>query len=147
MRQAQSSTKGVSKQAQELSEKVRDRFVAFVKKKGLTEVAKQTNLSYQVLRNSAVTGYRPSLDTVFQVKLGYQEEFDEVYVFTGKEPVDQVLQAEVVRPTGAEEVTRLQAQLMAFQEKLKERDEQISELKQDKAFLQSLVKKQTDPLG
>ncbi|RYF73830.1 MAG: hypothetical protein EOO39_09690 [Cytophagaceae bacterium] len=141
MRQAQSNTKGVSKQAQELSEKVRDRFVDFVKKKGLTEVAKQTNLSYQVLRNSAVTGYRPSLDTVFQVKLGYKEEFDEVYVFTGKQPIGQALQAEAERTTSEEVVTGLQAQLMATQEKLKEREEQISELKADKAFLQSLIKK------
>jgi len=140
-------TKGLSKEAQTLSEGVRDRFVEFVKGKGLTEVSKKTNLNYQVLRNSAVTGYRPSLDTVFQVKLGYQEEFDEVYVFTGRKEKAHTVHDEVERPTNREGSTVLQEQLTALQEKLREREEQISDLRRDKEFLQSLVRKQSEHVG
>ena len=137
--EAVSTKKGVSKEAQALSKKLRDRFVDFVKAEGLSEVSKRTGCNYQALRNSVVDGYNPSLDTVFQVKLGYGDEFDEVYIFTGKKldlPVDS-MDGEADNQVG-----QLQERLTALQEKLNEREEQIQELKSDKAFLQGLIKKQ-----
>ncbi len=138
-----SNKKGVSKEAQALTRKLRDRFVEFVKNEGLSEVSKRTGCNYQALRNSVVDGYNPSPDTVFQVKLGYGEEFDEVYIFTGKKvqthnPADSVS----VENISNNQAEVMQERLDMLQEKLNEKEQQIQELKQDKAFLQDLVKKQ-----
>lgn len=137
-----SGKKGVSYAAKAHAREVRRRFVEFVKSKGLSEVSEKSGCNYQALRNSYVDegGYNPSLETIFQVKLGYGDEFDEVYVFTGKK-----IKLETLEIQGyMNEITSqpVDDQLAALQEKLKEKDEQIKELKEDKAFLQSIIKKQ-----
>ncbi|WP_018619746.1 hypothetical protein [Spirosoma luteum] len=129
--------KGVSEEAKQMAREIRDRFVSFVTHKGLSEVSDKTGCNYQALRNSAVTGYNPSLETVCQVKLGYGDEFDEVFVFTGKAfqmdnqppiPVSQVAESQV---------ENLKSKLIELQEKISEKDDLISSLKQDKIHLQN----------
>lgn len=134
--------KGVSPEAQALTRKFRDRFVEFVKREGLSEVSKRTGCNYQALRNSVVEGYNPSPHTVFQVKLGYGEEFDEVYVFTGRK-----IRADESNDLREDTKGHLNPSDTVYddntallREKLYERERQIIELKKDKKFLQNVIK-------
>ncbi|GAB3570549.1 hypothetical protein GCM10027578_26940 [Spirosoma luteolum] len=130
---AEDVKKGVSEEAKAYSKQIRDRFVEFVKERGIKEVSSRTNCSIHALRNSVVQGYNPSLDTICQVKLGYKDEFSEVYLFQGKLSEDHVIEA-------GDDVDSLKEQLRYAQEKLAEKEETIKELKSDKAFLQDLIK-------
>lgn len=135
--------KGVSNEAKAYARQVRMRFVEFLKSKGLSEVSNQSGCNYQALRNSFVEegGYNPSLETIFQVKLGYGDEFDDIYVFTGKKIHKQEL-GEPIEKLHTSEIEGIKEQVLDLQTKLREKDEQIKELKEDKSFLQSIIKKQ-----
>lgn len=128
--------KGVSEEAKALAKEVRDRFVEFVTTKGMSEVSDKTGCNYQALRNSVVVGYNPSLDTLCQVKLGYMEELDIEYLFTGKKS-----EAQPIPTVAVNHDDTLPDQLRIMKARLSEREEQVKELKNDKAFLQELLKK------
>lgn len=139
------------KKAQLRSDGVKDRFVAFVKEKGLAEVAKHAGLNYQVLRNSAFPSgngddkktYRPSLDTIFQVADAYPEEFDLLYIMTGaKASGSPVILPDLAQDqsTGNSSETN---QISILNQRLIDKDELIAELRNDKAFLQTLLQNQS----
>ena len=127
-----------------LTKAVKDRLKEFLKDKKLSEVSKITGCHYTVVHNISNGKYTPSLETIFQFKLGYGHEFDEVYIFTGRREKVHTVHDEVERLSIREGSKALQEQLTALQEKLREREEQISDLKRDKEFLQSLIKKQSE---
>jgi hypothetical protein len=139
---SETAKKGVSDEAKAMAKEIRDRFVKFVTDEGLSEVSEKTGCNYQALRNSAVTGYNPSLETICQVKIGYGDEFDDVYVFTGKrfETVNKDLPT--VQSSDNSQIELLNQRLAILQDKLTERENQILELKMDKMFLKDLIKKQ-----
>lgn len=137
--------------AQLRSEGVKDRFVAFVKEKGLAEVAKQAGLNYQVLRNSAFPSgsgedkktYRPSLDTIFQVADAYPEEFDLLYIMIG----ELTSGGPIILPDLTQDLTTGNTndtnQISVLNQRLIDKDELIAELRNDKAFLQTLLQNQS----
>lgn len=118
--------KGISQDAKEYSEQVTRRFTEFIKGIGMKEVSDKVLCNYQALRNSVSGGHNPSLDTLCQVKLGYMEELDINYLFTGERRSDSNRSE---RHSSDEHVRFL--------------EEQVEELKRDKEFLQDLIRGQT----
>ena len=132
--------RGVSDESKELARQVQIRFAEFVNDKGLAAVANKSGYHYSALRNSAIGKYNPSLETIFQVKLAYGDEFDDVYVFTGKK-----LKAEdvvsVTEDTEIKQYDQSETRIIALEEKIIEKEQLIQDLKQDKLFLQSIINK------
>ncbi|MEZ0483176.1 hypothetical protein [Fibrella aquatica] len=124
-----------------LTQAVKDRFKEFLNGRKLSEIAKITGCHYTVVHNISKGKYTPTLETVFNFKLGYGDEFDEVYILTGKRINTDKKTSELVQDVADSEHRVIQSQLQALHEKLKEKDEQIRDLKQDKEFLQGLLKR------
>ncbi|MGM9512439.1 hypothetical protein ACS5NO_32205 [Larkinella sp. GY13] len=130
------NTKGTSDEARDYSAQVRDRFIQFFTERGMKAVSDKTGCNEQVFRN-CLNGTRPAVDTLCQVKLGYGEEFDINYLFTGikSEP------AEIPTPADNSQfeaiIENLKKQLGVSQEKIGEKDDLIKSLKEDKVHLQN----------
>jgi len=116
--------KGASDEAKNYAEEVTKRFTEFVKGKGMKEVSDHVRCNYQALRNSVSDGHNPSLVTLCQVILGYYDEIDITYLFTGNRKIT------------------IPNELPASNDYTRLLEEQIQDLKRDKEFLQDLLKKQ-----
>ena len=127
--------------AESLTDAVKARFKEFLNGRKLSEVSKKTGCHYTVVHNISNGKYTPSLETVFNFKLGYRDEFDEVYILTGKKIGTNEKPFELAQQIPNLEDKILHEQLLILREKLKEKDEQIRDLKQDKDFLQALLKR------
>lgn len=122
--------KGASDEAKKYAEEVTKRFTEFIKGKGMREVSDHVMCNYQALRNSVADGHNPSLVTLCQVILGYPDEIDINYLFTGKR--DASGKGQILIPDA----------VPASNDYIRLLEEQIGDLKQDKEFLQSIIKKQ-----
>lgn len=94
-----------------------------------------------MVHNISKGKYTPSLETIFNFKVGYGDEFDEIYMLTGKKITSDEKTIEPVQPIANTEDRALNEQLLILRGKLEEKDIQIQDLKQDKEFLQSLIKR------
>lgn len=131
--------KGITEEAKLLAKGVGLRFAKFISNKGLSSVAEKSGFHYSALRNSAIGKYNPSLETIFQVKLAYGKEFDDVYVFTGQ--VGEVDAGENKEDILNKDCHILERQILLLQDRIMDKDQQIQDLKRDKEFLQSLIKR------
>jgi hypothetical protein len=126
-----------------LKNAVKDRFKEFLKEAKLSEVAKITGCQYTVVHNLSKGKHAPSLETIFNFKLGYGNEFDEVYMLTGKKAATGEKIIESTQSISDSEKITLYERLLSLGERLEEKDKQIQELlRQDRDFLQSQLERQ-----
>jgi len=124
--------KGTSDEAKKFGDQVRDRFIEFVDERGIREVSDKTGCNEQVFRNPR-NGTRPAIDTLCQVKIGYGDEFDINYLFTGEK---------AKAPESSEsETSLLREKIEALTAKLAENNSLIKELRADKFLLQEVIMK------
>lgn len=110
-----------------LTNAVKGRFMEFLKEAKLSEVAKLTGCHYTVVHNLSKGKHAPSLETIFNFKLGYGDQFDEIYMLTGKRLTTRESN-EPTQPISDSEKITLYERLLSQSERLEEKDKQIQEL-------------------
>lgn len=132
--------------ASAMADDVKTRFREFVELETTSKVAERAGVAYQVIYGAAFGEYRPSLETIFKVKIAYGYDFDEVYVLTGiKRESSAKYRHEDSSPHSKQTDipnTGHNEELDFLREKIKYQEITIKDLKSDKDFLQALINKQ-----